>query len=238
MDNKAKIYLIPSTIAPGSQEAVISPQIRQVVSRVDYYLVENIRTARRFISSLKIRSVSDLNFRTYDKNTSEADLRQLLVPLLQGNDTGVISEAGCPAIADPGAGIVRWAHRNNVKVAPLAGPSSILLALMGSGMNGQHFEFHGYLPIDKGERARKIKSLEKTSIQTGKSQIFMEAPYRNMAMAQSLVDHCQSGTWVCFATDLCGVDESIITKTADQWKGKLPDLHKRPTIFILQANPN
>ena len=231
----AQIYLIPSTIAPDTQEAVINAQIRQVISAVDYYLVENLRTARRFISSLKVRPVSELEFRVYNKNSTEAEMSHLMAPVIKGTDAGIISEAGCPAVADPGSSIVCWAHRRHIRVVPLVGPSSILLALMGSGMNGQHFEFHGYLPIDKPQRVKKIKYLERESHKTGKCQIFMETPYRNMALAVSLIESCQANTLICIATGITSPGESIITRSVTQWKGNLPDLHKIPAIFIMQA---
>jgi len=234
-NDSARIYLIPSIIAPETQDQVITGQIRQVISKVDYYLVENIRTARRFISSFKIREVSSVEFRVFDKDTTELQFSGLLAPVLEGIPAGIISEAGCPAVADPGSRIVRWAHRNLIRVVPLTGPSSIILALMGSGMNGQHFEFHGYLPIDKQQRMKKIQFLERESFKTGKCQIFMETPYRNAVMAESLIQHCQGDTSICFASDLTSGNETIITKTVNQWKRHLPEVQKRPTIFLLQA---
>lgn len=232
----AQIYLIPCTIAPDTQQQVIPEQTRQVLLQVNYYLVENVRTARRFIASLKIRDVSTIDFKVLDKRTSMAQLDELLVPLKSGYSVGIISEAGCPAIADPGNKVVTWAHQHGIKVAPLVGPSSILLALMGSGLNGQHFEFHGYLPIDKIRRAKTIKYLEQESSKTGKCQIFMETPYRNRAMAESLLKYCQGDTLVCFAVELTSKNERILTKTVNQWKRGLPELHKKPVIFLIQAN--
>jgi 16S rRNA (cytidine1402-2'-O)-methyltransferase len=214
---------------------VISGQIRQVIEMVDYYLVENIRTARRFISSLKVKDVSSLEFQVFNKDTTEIQLSQLLNPVMEGIQVGIISEAGCPAVADPGSRVVRWAHSQGIRVVPLAGPSSIILALMGSGMNGQHFEFHGYLPIDTHKRIKKIQNLERESSKTGKCQIFMEAPYRNSAMVQAIIDHSRGDTSICFATDITSDNETICTKTVSQWKQKLPETHKKPTIFLLQA---
>ena len=236
MNNKpAQIYLIPCTIAPNTQESVISPQIKQVISAVDYFLVENVRTARRFISSLKLRVVSELHFEVFNKHTDEQEINKLLSPLRNGQSIGVISEAGCPAIADPGNQIVQWAHRNKVKVTPLVGPSSLILALMASGMNGQHFEFHGYLPIDKILRLKKIQSIENESLITGKTQIFMETPYRNRALAEALLDSCANQTNICFACNLSSSTEEVRTKKVSEWRGQLPDLHKIPTIFLLHA---
>ena len=234
-NNSTRIYLIPSTIAFETQDLVISPQIKQVISKVDHYLVENVRTARRFISSLKLRPVSELHFEVFNKRTEDHEINELLSPLRNGQSVGIISEAGCPAIADPGNLIVQWAHRNKVKVTPLVGPSSVILALMASGMNGQHFEFHGYLPIDKVLRTKKIKSIESESRKSGKTQIFMETPYRNRTLAEALLEGCADQTNICFACNLSSLTEDVRTKTVSEWKGQLPDLHKNPTIFLLQA---
>jgi len=209
-----------------------------VISVIDYYLVENIRTARRFISSLRIRDVSQLHFEKYDKHSKEDEIGELLEPLKNGQSIGVISEAGCPAIADPGNAIVQWAHRNKVKVTPLSGPSSILLALIASGMNGQQFEFHGYIPIDKTARMIKIQALEKEAMKTGKTQIFMETPYRNMSLAADLLSYCRGETEICLACEISSPNEFIKTMTVAQWKGNLPNLHKRPTIFLLHCGSN
>ncbi len=230
----SQIYLIPSTIAAESHR-VISPQVREVISMVDHYVAENIRTARRFISSLQLKDVSTLNFEVFDKHTDIGLIPELMAPLMDHKPVGVISEAGCPAIADPGNLIVQWAHKNGVQVVPLSGPSSIILALMGSGLNGQHFEFHGYLPIEKHDRIKKIRQLESESSRSGKTQIFMETPYRNRDLAGQLVEVCKDETLVCFATEITSESESILTKTAVEWHGNLPDLHKKPTIFLIQA---
>jgi 16S rRNA (cytidine1402-2'-O)-methyltransferase len=237
-NNNSQIYLIPSTIAPDTQDLVITPQIRSVISMVDYYLVEHVRTARRFISSMRIRDVSKLHFEKYDKHTKEEEISELLAPLKNRQSIGVISEAGCPAIADPGNAIVRWAHKNKVKVTPLSGPSSILLALMASGMNGQRFEFHGYIPIDNIARMATIQALEKEALKTGKTQIFMETPYRNMSLAADLFRYCRDETSICIACELSSPNELIKTMTVAQWKGNLPNLHKRPTIFLLHPGSN
>ncbi len=237
-DASAQIYLIPCIIAPGTQKVIISEQIRQVILEVDHYLVENIRTARRFISSLKLRDVSEIDFKVFDKKTSSSKLDELLAPLKTGKSLGILSEAGCPSIADPGNMVVSIAHRLGYRVVPLSGPSSIILALMGSGLNGQHFEFHGYLPIDKTLRMKKIKQLEKESSKTGKCQIFMETPYRNQVMAESLLGHCDANTAICFAVNLTSKEEIIQTKTVKDWSGKLPDMHKKPVIFLMQAYSN
>ena len=234
-ENPVQIYLIPSIIAPNTQQLVIPQSTIQVIKKLDYYLVENIRTARRFIASLKLRDVSELHFQLFDKDSKDSDLDGLLNLIEQGISVGVISEAGCPSIADPGNKIVRWGHQHGIKVTPLTGPSSIFLALMASGLNGQHFEFHGYLPIDQSSRTKTIRSLEKESGITGKTQIFMETPYRNQSLVKSLLQHCQPDTSLCIACDLTSPDEFIRTHKVKDWKGRLPDLHKKPAIFMMQS---
>ena len=228
-----QIYLIPSILAPETQQQVIAPATRDIIGLLDYFLVENIRTARRFISSLGIKDVSNIHFEVFNKNSKPEELETLLAPISQGISVGVLSEAGCPGVADPGNHIVMWAHRNNVKVTPLAGPSSILLGLMASGLNGQYFEFHGYLPIDESMRIKKIRALENESAKTGKTQIFMETPYRNQALARSLVQNCHGDSWLCIACNLTDPNEYIKTRRVREWKKDLPDLHKKPVIFLL-----
>ena len=235
VESPAKIYLIPSPIAPGTQGLVLTPQVLNIIGKLEYYLVENIRTSRRFIASLKIRDVSELHFEVVDKRTTHSELEKLLQPVKDGHSVGIISEAGCPVVADPGSNVVKWAHQNQIQVIPLTGPSSILLALIASGMNGQHFEFHGYLPIDANARAKKLRSLEKESTVTGKTQIFMETPYRNQALLKALMEQCQSSTLLCVASNLTATDEMVRTKRVDEWRTKPPDLHKKPTIFLLQT---
>ena len=234
-ENPVQIYLIPSIIAPNTQQLVIPPSTIQAIEKLDYFLVENIRTARRFIASLKLRDVSELHFQLFDKNSKDSDLDTLMSPIEQGISVGVISEAGCPAIADPGNKIVRWGHKNGIKVTPLTGRSSIFLGLMASGLNGQHFEFHGYLPIDESHRNSTIRALEKESTRTGKTQIFMETPYRNQSLLKSLLQHCQPDTSIGIASDLTSADEFIRTHKVRDWRKDLPDLHKKPTIFMMQS---
>ena len=236
MNDKApRIYLIPSIIAAETQELVISPQTIKVISFVDHYLVENVRTTRRFISSLKVRDVSELHFEIFNQHSEEREVEELVSPLKLGKSIGLISEAGCPAIADPGNLVVQWAHRNDVKVTPLSGPSSIFLALMASGLNGQNFEFHGYLPIDKSLKIKKIKSLESESKKSGKTQIFMETPYRNEALIAALLNCCRTDTKICLASNLTADNEMVSTKTVAEWKREFPKLQKVPAIFLMQA---
>ncbi|MDH3708387.1 MAG: SAM-dependent methyltransferase [Cyclobacteriaceae bacterium] len=231
----AKVYLIPNIIAPQTETLVVTPQVRDVIAKIDFYLAENIRNARRFISSLKIKPVDQLHFEQLDKNTSDQQLAELVAPLMEGQSLGIISEAGCPGVADPGSMVVAWAHKQGIAVIPLVGASSILLALMASGLNGQHFEFHGYLPIEGRQRQRTIKRLENESAKNRKTQIFMETPYRNQALMTALVQFCQESTKICVACNLTAEDELVRTMTVAHWKKSLPDLHKKPAIFLLLA---
>lgn len=227
------LYLVPSVIAEDTEKHVLSPQILEVCRNTKYYLAENIRTARRFISSLALGiAIPELEFSLFDKKTPDAEIPALLQPLLKGNDMGVISEAGCPGVADPGARAVAWAHKNNIRVAPLVGPSSILLALMGSGFSGQSFVFHGYLPIKSGERVKALKQLEREA-QGGQTQIFMETPYRNNHLLTDLLQHCHGNTLLCVASGLTTEQELVKTLPVAGWRRQQPDIHKIPTIFLL-----
>ncbi len=227
------LYLIPTILAPDTAESVLSPQIKSIIKTTDYYFVENVRTARRFISELKLGKVIDeLHFFEVDKDTNIEQIRKYFKQIPQNQNIGLISEAGCPGVADPGAVAVKVAHQLGIKVIPLVGPSSILLALMSSGFSGQSFVFHGYLPIDKIERAKKIKILENES-RKQQTQIFMETPFRNDSFLEDLLNTCQPDTLLCIACNITAPDELIQTKTVNQWKSKTPDLHKKPTIFLM-----
>ena len=231
--NTYMLYLIPTILAPDTTEFVLSPQIKEIIKNTDYYFVENVRTARRFISELKVGKVIDeLHFFEVDKDTNIEQIRKYFKQIPQNQHIGVISEAGCPGVADPGAIAVKVAHQLGIKVIPLVGPSSILLALMASGFSGQSFVFHGYLPIDKIERAKKIKALEIES-RKQQTQIFMETPFRNDSFLEDLLNTCQTDTLLCIACNITAPDELIQTKTVNQWKTKKPDLHKKPTIFLI-----
>jgi 16S rRNA (cytidine1402-2'-O)-methyltransferase len=234
--NNGTLYLIPTALAPGTAAQVLSPQVREVVSQLSHFFAEELRTARRFVSELRTgRRIEEMTFFEMNKDTPETETAQQLQVLLQGADAGVLSEAGCPGVADPGSVAVRWAHRNGVRVAPLVGPSSILLALMASGLNGQSFAFHGYLPIDRALRAKAVKQLEREAAQKRQTQIFMETPYRNNALLADILQHCQPQTLLCIATQITAPDESIVTRTVAQWRTAPPDLHKKPTIFLLNV---
>ena len=207
-----------------------------MIGRLDYFLVENVRTARRFVSSLKLgRKIEELHFEMLDKNTPAHEVEAICNPLVNGRDMGVMSEAGCPGIADPGHLAVSFAHRHDITVVPLSGPSSIFMALMSSGFNGQSFVFHGYLPIDRQQRKNALKSMEQEAVRKGQTQIFMETPYRNDKLLADILKTCHPQTLLCVASDITGPDEIIRTMSIKNWQKSMPDLHKRPTIFLLYA---
>jgi 16S rRNA (cytidine1402-2'-O)-methyltransferase len=236
MIHPGKLYLIPTVLSENTADKVLSPQIKEVVSNIDYFFVEELRTARRFISALKIgKPIESLKFFELNKDTTADAFQKDIESLPKGVDIGVISEAGCPGVADPGSMAVAYAHKTNMDVLPLVGPSSILLALMGSGFNGQSFCFHGYLPIDKAEKIKVIKSLEKESKARNQAQIFMETPYRNMKMLEEILPVLNGETRFCIASGLTSESQYIKTKKVKDWPKFLPDIHKRPTIFLLQA---
>lgn len=231
---KGCLYLIPNVLYENTQDKVINLQTRQALERIEYLLVENVRSARRFISSLKIsRAIDSYVFEPLDKNTTREDAMRLILPVLEGKDAGIISEAGCPGIADPGSIAVEAAHRHDIRIVPIPGPSSIMLALMASGFNGQRFTFHGYLPIERRQRAEAIRRLEKNAIRFEETQIFMETPYRNNQLLQEILSACQPTTRLCIAKGLTGESEWIKSKTISHWQKQIPDLHKEPVIFII-----
>jgi 16S rRNA (cytidine1402-2'-O)-methyltransferase len=234
--SKGKLYLIPSTLGDSAPFEVLPISIKKAIERIDHYIVENEKSARHFIKKISPRkSQPGLQLYTLNKFTESSELPSFLEPCLHGLDMGIISEAGCPAIADPGAVIVEMAHEKHITVVPLVGPSSIILGLMASGMNGQSFAFNGYLPIDGGERKRKIKQLEKKSKEEGQTQLFIETPYRNNKLLEELLRSLLPTTQLCVAADITLPTETIISKRVDQWKRITLDLHKRPAIFIMQA---
>lgn len=228
------IYLIPTIIAPDTHNTVLSPQVREVANSIKYFLVENVRTARRFLSALSVETpIDQLQFELLNKKTSSKELPALMKHALSGHDIGILSEAGCPGVADPGSLAVAYAHQRGLRVVPLVGPSSILLALMASGFNGQSFVFHGYLPLDKEKRAKTIKTLEKHSQQRRQTQIFMETPYRNNQLLEDVISHCYPRTLLCVARDISGKSEYIKTQAVYAWRKENPELHKVPTVFLL-----
>jgi 16S rRNA (cytidine1402-2'-O)-methyltransferase len=230
----AKLYLIPSTLGDTGIERVLPPDLTQLISSIKVFVVENIRTARRFIKKVNPAIViDDLLFFELNEHTDHKDIIQFLEPVGRGLDIGIISEAGCPAVADPGAELVRIAHVRNIQIVPLVGPSSILLALMASGMSGQNFAFNGYLPVKNPEKSNQIKSLEKRMQIEGQTQIFIEAPYRNMQLLDDLIVNCDQQTMLCIAADLTLETEFIASKPIGWWKNNRPQLHKRPAIFLI-----
>ena len=229
------LYLIPTYLAGDTAEQVLPPAISNVIATTDVFFVENIRTARRFISSLKTgRIIDDTLFYDLSKDTPEADTRRQLSDLLaQNRNAGVMSEAGCPGVADPGAVAVKIAHQMGIRVDPLVGPSSILLALMGSGLNGQSFVFHGYLPIDRPDRIKRLQQLDNEAKAKRQTQIFIETPYRNNPVLADILATCAPDTRLCIAANLTAPDALIQTRTIADWKSYKPDLHKKPTVFLL-----
>ncbi|KQV52154.1 SAM-dependent methyltransferase [Massilia sp. Root335] len=244
------LYLIPNTLgpteaAPHALSHILPEHVQDIASKLDYFVAENAKTARAFLKLVAIdhplaRPLQDIQIAELNVNTPAQALAALLAPLLEGRDAGLVSEAGVPAVADPGADLVRLAHQHGVNVRPLVGPSSLLLAVMASGLNGQSFAFNGYLPTDAAQRTKRIQQLEQRSRSDKQTQLLIETPYRNGAMLEALVAGCQPGTLVCVATDLSLATETVRTQTAAKWKAQLaagnaPDFHKKPTVFLFLA---
>ncbi len=219
--------------------------MREITAQLDYFIAENAKTARAFLKLVSTthplgKPLQEIEIRELNINTAASELPSLLAPLLAGRNAGLVSEAGVPAVADPGADLVRLAHQKNIPVKPLVGPSSILLALMASGLNGQSFAFQGYLPTDSGQRANRLRQLEQRSRQEKQTQIFIETPYRNEAMLDAIANHCTNSTLLTVATDLTLETESVRTQSIQVWKneitaGRFPDFKKKPTVFLLLA---
>ena len=228
--------MIPNVISENTQEKTITTQVKNVLPSIRFFLSEDIRSARRFLSSLKVYdSIETLTFSKLDKDTQAEEMSVLFEPIFTGNDLGVLSESGCAGIADPGALAVKFAHQHTIQVVPLSGPSSILLALIGSGLNGQKFSFHGYLPIESKEASKAIKEFEKESRSKNQTQIFIETPYRNNAIFQSLIRNLNQETDLCVAMDLTGESEFILTKTVKEWRAQSFELPKKPAVFLFLA---
>jgi len=234
MKAQGKLYLIPTPLGDNAL-ATIPKYVVDILHELDYFIAERAKTARHFIKTTKPKKAfADLHFSELNKRTLPEEISQMLVPAEQGNDIGLLSEAGCPGVADPGAGIVKMAHQKGIEVIPLVGPSSILLALMASGMNGQNFSFHGYLSPKKPDLARDLKRLEQNAKKFQQAQIFIETPYRNGQMMETALKTLNTKTQFCIAADLTLTTQFILTKSVGEWKKiKLPDLHKKPAIFLI-----
>ncbi|MEO7991135.1 MAG: SAM-dependent methyltransferase [Chryseolinea sp.] len=234
---KGKLYLIPTIIADDTQAQVIPAQVRDILPDIHYFLAEDVRTARRYLSSLKIYdSIERLQIEVLDKDTVFNQLEALFAPVLNGQNIGILSESGCPGVADPGALAVRFAHQHQIDVVPLVGPSSILLSLMASGLNGQHFAFHGYLPIGTKDNGKAIKEFERESKQKNQTQIFIETPYRNNNVFSALKTNLGDNTLLCVASDITGANEFIKTQSIKKWKEDQFAWKKVPTVFLFLAS--
>jgi Predicted methyltransferases len=229
------LYLIPTPLGEDAAAlAALPEQVKTIAARLDTFVVEHPKTARRHLKQFGVpRPLQEITLLTLNEHTPPQELDALLQPLLQGKDVGLMSEAGCPAVADPGAALVQLAHRRGIPVVPLAGPSSLLLALMGSGLNGQSFAFHGYLPVEKEQRAKKLRELEDESRRHNRTQLFIETPYRNQHMLADILAVCRPGTLLTVAADLTQPAEYLRTYSVAEWKKQSPDLDKRPAIFLL-----
>ncbi len=233
--NTGVLYLIPKSLCfSDNNEAVLKDINIDIIDELDEFIVEDIRTARRYLKAIGYKkSLDKIIFHVLDKHTAPEDLFDFIEPAVKGKNIGLLSEAGCPCVADPGAEIVKIAHSNKIKVMPLVGPSSIILALMASGFNGQNFAFVGYLPIDKYSRVKAIKNVEKDAYQKNQTQIFIETPYRNNKLLEDILKTCDNKTLLCIASDITMKDEFIVSKSVDEWKKQIPDLNKKPTVFLL-----
>lgn len=231
---KGKLYLLPVMLGDNDPNEVLPVTVSRTMDFINDYVVENSKAARKFIKAINPNKVqAELNLFELNKHTEEKEIKNFIKPLLEGKNMGLMSDAGCPGVADPGAAVVKLAHENGIQVVPLVGPSSILLAMMASGMNGQSFAFNGYLPIDKSEKKQELKRLEKLSFDKNQSQIFIETPYRNNNILDDLVATLNPNTHICVACDITLPTEYIKTATANQWKKIKVDLHKRPCIFVI-----
>ncbi len=234
---KGNLYLIPVSLGDIKLNKVLPEKNFEILNEISHYIVENIRSARRFLVKAKIKTkIDDLTFYEISKHSKQSEYHKYLDAALKGKNIGVISEAGCPGIADPGADIVAIAHEKNIKVIPLIGPSSIFLALMASGMNGQNFAFKGYLPIKKPQRIKQLKADELRSRNENQTQIYIEAPYRNKALLSDILEILKPSTKLCIAIDITLESEFIKTKSINDWKKSIPEINKKPAIFIIQAN--
>jgi len=230
------LYLIPTLLGEGDIAWVIPTAVKQCIADLSYYIVENPKAARKFLRQVDCNlSLQEIKMQALDEHTQSKNFIDFLAPLLSGNNVGLLSEAGCPAVADPGAGLIRIAHQRNIRVVPLVGPSSVLLALMASGLNGQRFMFHGYLPVERNKRIIKIIQLERESVRDDQTQIFIETPYRNQRLLEALIQNCQNNTNLCIASNITLANEQIRTKTVKEWKQTVPKVDKELVIFLLHG---
>ena len=229
------LYFIPVTLGDDNLTSALPPDVISIAQKLDIFVVENEKTARRFLGLIKThKPVRELTLYTLNEHTDDKAVSALLAPLLGGKDIGLMSEAGCPGIADPGAKLATLAHEKGIRITPLVGPSSILLSLMASGLNGQRFTFLGYLPTDKAARIQRLKEIEKLSQKYNETQIFIETPYRNQHLLDDILNNCYPDTRLCIACNINLQEEYIVTKRVKEWKQlALPDLHKKPTVFLL-----
>lgn len=228
------LYLLPVTLGDTAIEKVLPAYNKEIILQIKHFIVEDVRSARRFLKKVdRDIDIDGLTFYPLNKHTSPDALSGYLRPLEEGHSMGVISEAGCPAVADPGADVVAIAQRKHLKVVPLVGPSSIILSVMASGFNGQSFAFHGYLPIEPAERIKRLKELEQRAYNEQQTQLFIETPYRNNKMAEDILKTCRPQTQLCIAANITCEGEYIRTRTVREWKGHLPDLTKIPCIFLI-----
>jgi 16S rRNA (cytidine1402-2'-O)-methyltransferase len=233
---KGRLYLIPAPLSDSDVNDYIPAKVRGVINNLKYFVVEDLRTARRYISKLNIDTPIDgLNFSLLNEHTDIKAISSLLNPVFQGHDLGLLSDAGMPCIADPGEELVRIAHSNDITVIPLVGPSSIFLALAASGLSGEKFSFEGYLPAKTPDLIKTIRKLEQQSRQDNQSKIFIETPYRSAKIFETVLNACSLNTYVCVACDITAADEFIQTRQVKEWKKHIPELNKKPCIFILQA---
>ncbi|MEE4255929.1 MAG: SAM-dependent methyltransferase [Bacteroidales bacterium] len=229
-----RLILIPTLLGDSSVDAVMPANLRNVINGMKHFIVEDLRTARRFLKKVdRDIDIDSLVFFELNKHTPEADIRPMIQPMLEGHDTGLMSEAGTPCVADPGSMIVSLAHDSDIKVIPLSGPSSITLALMASGFNGQNFVFHGYLPVESKNRQSALKRIEQDAYRLDQTQIFIETPYRNMQMLESILKTCLPGTRLCIAANLTTSLEMIRTLPVSRWKKEPPAIHKQPAVFLI-----
>ncbi len=231
---KGNLYLIPTLLGDSPVDDVLPGSMKNILGNIKHFVVEDLRTARRFLKKLdKSTDIDSLSFYLLNEHSVSEDLPDMLKPLNEGQDLGLMSEAGTPCVADPGASLVSLAHENNIRVIPLSGPSSITLALMASGFNGQNFVFHGYLPVDNRSRATAIRKLEQDAYRKDQTQIFIETPYRNMKMFESIMGNCSPETRLCVAANLTTADEMIKTLPVAKWKKNPPAINKQPAVFLL-----